>query len=224
MMVQGPPVNVIAITELLSLSNHPVDLIVIGGGPAGFMGAITASEKGVRSVRLFEATSHTLEKVRISGGGRCNVTNACWDPNELVNNYPRGRLPLLGCFSRFASGDAVAWFAERGLELVVEGDGRMFPKSNSSSEVVSCLRHAARGVGVHCIVKSSVNRVEFLEEKKFLVYAQGYNPVETKRVLLATGSHPSGRKLAANLGHKIIEQVFKKFNILLEWEIRVVGE
>ena len=191
-------------------------MIVIGGGPAGFMGAITASEKGVRSVRLFEATSHTLEKVRISGGGRCNVTNACWNPIDLVNNYPRGRLPLLGCFSRFATGDAVSWFAERGLELVTEEDGRMFPISNSSSEVVSCLRKTATASGVQCIVKSVVNRVEYLSNKNFLVCVKGHKPIETKKVLLATGGSPIGRRLAADLGHTIVKPVPSLFSLTLE--------
>ncbi len=191
-------------------------MLVIGGGPAGFMGAITAAEKGVKSVTLLEATAKTLEKVRISGGGRCNATHACWDPSELVNNYPRGRLPLLGCFSRFATGDAVAWFAERGLELVEEADGRMFPKSNSSLEVVSCLRNTARSVGVRCFVNSAVKQIRYLKEEVFLVYVLGQKPIKTKKVLIATGSNPIGRQLAASLGHNIVKPVPSIFSLTLE--------
>ena len=202
--------------ELRSNSNQQVDLIVIGGGPAGFMGAITAAEKGLASVFLFESTSKTLEKVRISGGGRCNVTNACWDPIDLVTNYPRGKLPLLGSFSRFATGDAVAWFADKGLDLVIEKDGRMFPRSNSSLEVVSCLRSAASARGVNSFTKSAVSRVDHHEKKGFLVYIQGQSPIETKRLLLATGGHPSGRKLASSLGHKIVNPVPSLFSLTLE--------
>ena len=121
---------------------------MIGGGAAGFMAAITAAEQGIRRVRVLEATAEPLSKVRMSGGGRCNVTHACWDPRELVGHYPRGQRPLRGPFSRFASGDAVAWFAERGLALVEEADGRMFPEANRSSAVVACLRQAARDQGV----------------------------------------------------------------------------
>ena len=106
-------------------AGSPVPLVVAGGGAAGFMAAITAAEAGVPQVQLWEATAEPLSKVRISGGGRCNVTHACWDPRELVGHYPRGSRPLRGAFSRFAAGDAVAWFAERGVELVEEADGRM---------------------------------------------------------------------------------------------------
>ena len=129
-MVQDLLVNAIATTELLLSSEQQFDLIVIGGGPAGFMGAIAAAESGVNSVVVLESTSKPLEKVRLSGGGRCNVTNACWEPKELVSNYPRGSIPLLGAFSQFAAGDAVAWFSKRGLDLVQETDNRMFPVSN----------------------------------------------------------------------------------------------
>ena len=110
------------------------ELVVAGGGAAGFMAAITAAEAGLKQVQIWEATAEPLEKVRISGGGRCNVTHACWDPAELVSNYPRGERPLRGPFSRFATGDAVAWFSERGVDLQQEADGRMFPVSNSSGK------------------------------------------------------------------------------------------
>ena len=132
--------------------------------------SITAAERGLASVLLLEATSKTLEKVRISGGGRCNVTHACWDPSDLVTNYPRGKLSLLGSFSRFSTGDAVAWFADRGVDLFAEEDGRMFPESNSSSEVVACLQNSAEAVGVKCLLKSPVNRIDCLEKDIFLVH------------------------------------------------------
>ena len=162
------------------------------------------------------AQERRSQKVRISGGGRCNATHACWDPSELVNNYPRGRLPLLGCFSRFATGDAVAWFAEWGLELVEEADGRMFPKSNSSMEVVSCLRNTARSVGVRCCVNSVVKQIRYLKEEVFLVYVLGQKPIKTKKVLIATGSNPIGRQLAASLGHNIVKPVPSIFSLTLE--------
>ena len=124
------------------------DLVVAGGGPAGFMAAITAAEAGVRQVLLLESTPTPLGKVLISGGGRCNVTHACWDPRSLVGHYPRGGKALLGPFSRFAPGDTVAWFAERGLSLVEEDDGRLFPSSNRASSVAASLRNAALAAGV----------------------------------------------------------------------------
>nr|WP_320668368.1 NAD(P)/FAD-dependent oxidoreductase [Prochlorococcus sp. MIT 1307] len=216
MTAQDPQVNAIAITELPLLSSHQIDLIVIGGGPAGFMGAITAAENGLDSVCVLESTAKTLEKVRISGGGRCNVTHECWEPNELVTNYPRGHLPLLGSFSRFATGDVVDWFKRKGLELITEEDGRMFPVSNSSFEVVSCLRNAAVAAGVNCFTKSSVIRVEYLPEKGFLVYLQDSQILETQRVLVATGGHPSGRKIASCLGHTVFMPVPSLFSLSLE--------
>ena len=112
------------------------------------MAAITAAEQGVKRILVLEATPDPLSKVRLSGGGRCNVTHACWDPSELVGHYPRGQRPLRGPFSRFAAGDAIAWFADHGLNLVAEDDGRMFPEANRSSAVVNCLRSAARAGGV----------------------------------------------------------------------------
>ena len=123
-------------------------LVVAGGGPAGFMAAIAAAEAGLQRVLVLESTPEPLGKVLISGGGRCNVTHACWDPRELVGAYPRGGKALRGPFSRFATGDAVAWFDQHGLELVEEPDGRMFPRNNRSSAVISCLRQAAQRAGV----------------------------------------------------------------------------
>src|SRR4051812_47566308 len=104
-------------------------VIVVGGGAAGFFGAITAAEAlgTAGTVTMIEATAHPLAKVRVSGGGRCNVTHACFEPRELVRRYPRGGRELLGAFPRWQPRDTVAWFNERGVELKTEADGRMFP-------------------------------------------------------------------------------------------------
>ena len=123
-------------------------LVVAGGGPAGFMAAIAAAEAGQQRVLVLESTPEPLGKVLISGGGRCNVTHACWDPRELVGFYPRGGKALRGPFSRFAAGDAVSWFDDHGLTLVEEADGRMFPQANRSTAVIQCLRQAAERAGV----------------------------------------------------------------------------
>ncbi len=202
--------------ELPLVSAQSVDLVVIGGGASGFMGAITAAEEGLLSVYLLEGTSKPLEKVRISGGGRCNVTNACWDPKDLVTNYPRGRLPLMGLFSRFSSGDAVAWFAERGLELVAEEDGRMFPVSNNSCSVVECLRESAKKAGVVIYKQHMATRLEKLDNNQFLVHLRGGSLFLAKKVLIATGGHPSGRRIASSFGHLIIPPVPSLFTLGLE--------
>ena len=93
-------------------------MAVVGGGAAGFMTAITAAENGVKRIIILEGTSKLMEKIRISGGGRCNVTNATWIPNELIENYPRGGIQLLESFNRFAAGDVFDWFEKKGLKLI----------------------------------------------------------------------------------------------------------
>ena len=163
--------------------NNKIDLVVIGGGASGFMGAIKASEDGVESVVLLEGTAKVLEKVRISGGGRCNVTNACWVPTELVENYPRGKIQLKSSFSRFAAGDTVSWFSDKGLELVIEDDGRMFPKSNSSQDVIKCLKETADKAGVICLNKKAVSEIEYLGEIGFLLHCKDGSSFPSRKIL-----------------------------------------
>jgi len=201
-----------------------VDVLVAGGGASGFMAAIVAAEAGVAAVHLLEATAEPLTKVRISGGGRCNVTHACWDPRSLVGHYPRGSRALRGPFARFASGDAVAWFAEHGLELVEEEDGRLFPRSNSSESVVAVLRQAARRAGVVLHTGAALQQVSRREQGGFQAClrlaaatgaAGGTVNVVCRRLVLATGAHPSGRQLAAALGHQLIPPVPSLFSLAL---------
>ena len=113
-------------------------VIIVGGGAAGFFAAIACAEKlaDAGEVTVYEATAHPLAKVRVSGGGRCNVTHACFEPRELVKHYPRGGPELLGAFHRFQPRDTIAWFAERGVELKTEEDGRMFPVTDDSATIV----------------------------------------------------------------------------------------
>ena len=191
--------------------------MVIGGGAAGFMAAITAAEQGVKRVLVLEATPELLNKVRISGGGRCNVTHACWDPAELVGHYPRGQRALKGVFSRFAAGDAIAWFADRGLVLIEEADGRMFPEQNRSEAVIQCLRRAALKAGVKVQTRAMVQRLSVQSEGGFLVDGRGLDqPLSAQKVMLATGGHPSGRKMAENLGHQLVPPVPSLFSLSLE--------
>ncbi len=141
-------------------------IIIVGGGAAGFFAAIAAAEQGA-SVRLLEKTSRFLEKVRISGGGRCNVTHACFENPELAAHYPRGRRALLGPLQKFAAADTVAWFAARGVALKTEKDGRMFPVTDTSETIVDCLFHAATKAGVELHSNCPVESVSRHADGKF---------------------------------------------------------
>lgn len=137
----------------------PRRVIVVGGGAAGVFAAITCAEAAPEyEVIVLEKSPQFLSKVRISGGGRCNVTHACFDPREFARNYPRGEQALIGPFQRFQASDTVAWFESRGVKLKAERDGRIFPVSDSAATIVDCLLSAARAAGVklrsNCGVKS----------------------------------------------------------------------
>ncbi len=135
-------------------------ILIVGGGAAGFFAAIAAAEAAPEArVCLYEATAHPLAKVRISGGGRCNVTHACPEPRELVKRYPRGSRELLGPFTRFGPRDTIAWFAERGVTLKTEDDGRMFPESDDSATIVECLRRAAEEADVKIFTSMGVRGI-----------------------------------------------------------------
>lgn len=190
------------------------------------MAAISAAEAGVGGVHLLEATPELLHKVRISGGGRCNVTHACWDPRELAGHYPRGSRALRGPFSRFAAGDALVWFADHGLELVEEADGRLFPRANRSSAVIDCLRRAAAAAGVQVLPSAALQAASPAAAGGFLLqvrFQAGQEPaagrqavtIHAERLVLATGSHPSGRRLAASLGHTLVPPVPSLFTLAL---------
>ena len=136
---------------------QPLRVVVIGGGAAGFFGAIACAKTTIHTqVTLLEASRQPLTKVRISGGGRCNVTHACFDPARLVQNYPRGGKALLSAFSRFQSKDTIAWFASQGVKLKTEPDGRMFPVTNTSETIVECLSQAADEAGVKIRTNAAV--------------------------------------------------------------------
>src|SRR5512139_887260 len=144
------------------------DVIVAGGGPAGFFAAIRCAELNPElRVLILEKASQTLGKVLISGGGRCNVTHACFDPSQLIGYYPRGADELRGAFSRFQPGDTVEWFESRGVKLKTESDGRMFPVSDSSETIVEALREAAKKSGVQVRTGSSLLSVEKASKNGF---------------------------------------------------------
>ena len=188
-----------------------MNVIVIGGGAAGFFGAIACAEANPQlKVTLLEAGRKPLAKVRISGGGRCNVTHHCFDPARLVEYYPRGGKALRGAFTRFQPKDTVQWYTERGVKLKTEADGRMFPVTDNSETIVNCLMQAADKAKVDLQTGVAVKTV-----KHFNTENNGYFQVELKdgrnlecdRLLIATGSNPLGYRWAKNLGHKIESSV-----------------
>ena len=187
------------------------DLVIIGGGASGFMGAITAVGNGIGSVVILESTSKVLEKVRISGGGRCNLTNSCGEITNLVNNYPRGEKQLIGLFNRFSTSEAFDWFQKQGLSLKIESDGRVFPKSDCSTDVIKCLTDVAKKSGVKVFTNSHVQKIE-KTNYGFNVLAKGNKSFKTRYILICTGGHSSGRRLAKNLGHTIIQPVPSLFS------------
>ena len=186
---------------------NPFDLVVVGGGAAGFMTAVTAAENGVERIIILEGSSKLMEKVRISGGGRCNVTNASWIPSELAENYPRGGIKLLESFNRFAAGDVFDWFEKRGLNLKIEADNRVFPVSDSSLDVISCLKKNAINKGVKISTKFFVKEILKTSDNLFTIFNSEKISIIAKNIILSTGGHPSGYKLAKNFGHSIIRPV-----------------
>ena len=192
---------------------NPFDLVVVGGGAAGFMTAVTAAENGVKRIIILEGSSKLMEKVRISGGGRCNVTNASWIPSELAENYPRGGIKLLESFNRFAAGDVFDWFEKRGLNLKIEADNRVFPVSDSSLDVISCLKKNAINKGVEISTKFFVKEILKTSDNLFTIFNSEKISIIAKNIILSTGGHPSGHKLAKNFGHSIIRPVPSLFTL-----------
>jgi hypothetical protein len=182
----------------------PLEIIVIGGGAAGFFGAIACAENNSKiKVTLIEAGRSPLAKVKISGGGRCNVTHHCFEPQRLLLNYPRGNKELRGPFSRFQPKDTVAWFESRGVRLKTEADGRMFPITDDSQTIVDCLVDRAQEAGVKLIYNAPVKELRKFEGSFQVELKQG-NILEGDRVLIATGSNPLGYRWAEQLGHQIV--------------------
>ena len=182
------------------------EVIVIGGGAAGFFAAINMAESNPDlKVTILERGSKVLQKVKVSGGGRCNVTHACFDPKELIEFYPRGKKELLGPFHTFMTGDTIAWFEEKGIELKIEEDMRMFPESNSSQTIVDCFITSAENAGVKVLLNENVQKVNKVDH---------HYQIETKsdtfkadHLLIASGGNSKIWQIIKDLGHNIIEPV-----------------
>lgn len=184
-------------------------IIVIGGGAAGYFGAIRAASCNPEAqVTILERGHEVLGKVRISGGGRCNLTHACFEARELVKNYPRGSRELLGPFNRFACGDTLDWFGKRGVDTKIEDDGRIFPTSDDSATIVDCLQQAARQAGVKVLTSRRITGLVPPEAAGMPWRVLG--PEQewlADRLLIASGSNPAVWSMLAGLGHSIVPPV-----------------
>jgi predicted Rossmann fold flavoprotein len=186
--------------------NQNFDIIIVGGGAAGFFTAINIVEKNPKlKVAILERGKEVLSKVRISGGGRCNVTHACFEPNELVKFYPRGEKELRGPFHQFCSGDTIEWFEKHGVELKIEDDGRMFPVSNSSQTIIDCFQKATQKLGITVLTGQSVQSI-FKKDNFWKIETQNENYL-TEKLILATGSNPKMWEMLQTFGHAVISPV-----------------
>jgi predicted Rossmann fold flavoprotein len=197
-------------------------VIVVGGGAAGFFAAITSAEAMPRvEVTILEKSAQFLSKVRISGGGRCNVTHACFDAREFTTRFPRGERALIGPFQRFQASDTVAWFKERGVKLKTESDGRMFPTSDSSETIIDCLIGTAKAAGVKLVVRCGVDHVVRGAKGGFDLTLSNGETMVCDRLLLATGGcrTEAAGQLAVSLGHTLeppVPSLFT-FHSATEW-------
>ncbi len=185
-------------------------VIVIGGGAAGFFSAITCAQasKDVE-VTLLEKTSKLLSKVSVSGGGRCNVTHACFDNKTLSASYPRGEKQLKSAFSRFTTTDTINWFESRGVKLKTEADGRMFPKTDKSETIIDCLMKEAKKAKVNIQTEVGVKEVRPRFEGGFHVELSNGDHTHCDKIIIATGGSPKaeGFDWLKSLGHQIVEPV-----------------
>ena len=179
-------------------------IIIIGGGAAGCFCAANLDETKYK-ITILEQNSDVLQKVKISGGGRCNVTHACFDPRELVQFYPRGNKELLSVFTKFQPGDTMDWFEQRSVPLKIENDNRVFPESNSSQTIINTFLHEIQQKNVEVKTKCSVKEIEKSDEKYIVKTSLG--DFEADFVIYTTGSSPKSLKMIENLGHKIVDLV-----------------
>ncbi|SNY94568.1 NAD(P)/FAD-dependent oxidoreductase [Flagellimonas pacifica] len=200
-----------------------LDVIIIGGGAAGFYAAIHIAEQAPDlKIAIFERGKNVLSKVKVSGGGRCNVTHGEFSAQELVTNYPRGQKELLGPFHTHAPMDVMAFFEERGIPLKIEEDGRVFPKSNSSQSIIDCFVGEAERLGIKVLKNSSVKQFQRNEKDEGWQVTTMNKHYYAKKLLLATGSNPKIWMQLKKIGHKIIPPVPSLFTFNINDE-RIKG-
>lgn len=196
-------------------------IAIVGGGAAGFFSAICAAqlakEKGLTvDIRIFESTEQYLKKVKVSGGGRCNVTHNCFDVKVFCQNYPRGSRELLSPMQRFQARDTVEWFKKAGVQLVAEADGRMFPDTNRSETILDCFFDLAEKYQIKLMPDSTVEAIENLRKNQLQLQIRDKELFVADAVLVATGSALGGYRLAESLGHTISERAPSLFSFVIK--------
>lgn len=187
-------------------------IIIIGGGAAGFFCASNLNSEKFE-IKILEQNKDVLQKVKISGGGRCNVSHACFDPRDLMKFYPRGNKELLSVFSKFQPGDTMEWFESRNVPLKIEADNRIFPESNSSQSIINAL---LKEVEAKVEVKTSTAVSEIVKEENAYLIKTNQGDIEADIIVYTTGSSPKSVKILQNLGHKIVPQVPSLFTFNIQ--------
>lgn len=191
-------------------------IAIIGGGAAGFFTAANLGKDLGKQTVIFEQSSAPLQKVRVSGGGRCNVTHACFDPNELVEFYPRGKKELLSVFHKFQPGDTMEWFESRNVPLKIEEDNRIFPISDNSMSIIEAMMNEVEKNGVEIRLSETIQKVENKEDL-FLIHTK--SGIETfEKVIFTPGSSVKSMEILRNLGHKIVKPVPSLFTFNIKDE------
>jgi predicted Rossmann fold flavoprotein len=197
----------------------PQRIVIVGGGAAGFFAALACAElRPDAEILILEKTAQFLSKVKISGGGRCNVTHACFDARELTTRYPRGERALIAPFGKFQASDTVAWFEQRGVQLKTESDGRMFPTTDSSQTIIDCLMNAANEAGVKPRTNCGVERAAKKSGGGFELTISNGETLLCDKLLLAIGGcrTPALGQLAVSLGHTLEPPVPSLFTFHIE--------
>ena len=214
---------------------HRFDVIIVGGGAAGFFCAINAAQKNPKlKIAILERGSSVLEKVRISGGGRCNVTHSCFVANDLVKFYPRGEKELRGPFHAFGANDTIEWFKDQGVALKTEADGRMFPTTDSSQTIIDCFLSATAKYNIQVLTAQSVQSL-FKKDDLWKVETKNDQYI-CEKLVIAAGSNPKLWQMLEEFDHTIVPAVPSLFTfnikdsrikelpgIASETEVKVLG-
>ena len=201
------------------MSNHSKTIVVIGGGAAGFFFAVNCAERNPNyRITILEKSGKLLDKVRISGGGRCNVTHACYEPAALVERYPRGKRELLGAFHRFQPRDTMKWFADRDVDLKTEDDGRMFPTTNSSETIAQCLLTRAAQLGIVVRTHCEADTLSYKDGQWHITTAQD-EALQADIVYIATGSALRMWNILEHMDYEIVPPVPSLFTFHIKDEL-----